>query len=308
MSNILNVTKLTKEYGKKTLFTAVDAITFSLKEKEILGFLGPNGSGKTTTIQMLLGALTPSSGTIEYFGQNFLENRSQILQQVTFASTYTQLPPVLTIEENLKIFGRIYGLNVKQIKANSLPLLEQLGIAHKYKERVATLSSGQLTRLMLVKALFTHPKIVLLDEPTASLDPDVAQEILQLLLKRRDEMGLSILFTSHKMQEVTELCDRVIFIKKGKIIANDVPEALAKQSGKFKLSLLIHEKMDHVERIALHKKYAYQIENHEIALTLDEHEIAQFLQELTNKELLYANVQIKQPSLEDYFLQIARDK
>src|SRR5690348_14608528 len=145
--SILSVTNLKKTYGKKKPFHAVNGISFELKSQEILGLLGPNGSGKTTTIQMLLGTLTPTEGSIVYFGKDFVQNRTEILQHVSFASTYTSLPFVLTVEENLKFFARLYCLSDSLERAK--PLLDRFGIYDKRKEKVSSLSAGQITRLML---------------------------------------------------------------------------------------------------------------------------------------------------------------
>ncbi len=298
----LKVTKLKKVYGKKKPFTAVNEISFELKEGEILGLLGPNGSGKTTTIQMLLGTLTKSGGEIVYFGKDFYKHRSEVLQSVSFASTYTSLPYILTIEENLKCFGYFYG--IKDVERRTAPLLERFGILDKKKEPIASLSAGQITRLMLVKAFFTNPKIVLLDEPTASLDPDVSLEVCKFLLEERDRTGLSILFTSHKMEEVAELCDRTIFLKKGNIIADDLPENLARSVSLFQLRLTIIDGMKRTVALANKLQIAHQLDHRSITLSLDEKKIPSFLNSLMQEGVSYATIQIKEPSLEDYFLKI----
>lgn len=241
MNPVVSVKKLKKVYGKKNPFVAVDEISFDLKEGEILGLLGPNGSGKTTTIQMLLGTLSATSGEIYYFGKEFTSNRHEILQQISFASTYTSLPHILTISENLRCFGLFYG--IKNSEERTLPLLERFDILDKKDLPVSSLSAGQVTRLMLVKAFFTEPKVVLLDEPTASLDPDVSVDVCKFLLEQREKTGLSILFTSHKMEEVAELCDRTIFLKAGKIIADDLPGNLARSISTHQLRLTIGDGM-----------------------------------------------------------------
>ncbi|MES2273790.1 MAG: ABC transporter ATP-binding protein [Chlamydiota bacterium] len=302
---ILSVKKLHKIYSGKIPFTAVDGISFDLGQGEILGLLGPNGSGKTTTIQMLLGTLSVTSGSILYFGKEFFHHRSEILQSVSFASTYTSLPYILTIEENLKVFGRLYGLSPKQALKKADPLLERFGIFEKKKRPISSLSAGQITRLMLVKAFFTDPKIVLLDEPTASLDPDVAREVCTFLSEERDRVGLSILFTSHKMEEVSELCDRAIFLKKGKIIADDLPENLAKSVSTHRLRLVIVDGLKRTEALAKAQGLKYAIELRSITFSLDEKEIPPFLGELMRLGVSYSHIQIEEPSLEDYFLQIA---
>lgn len=306
MSHVLSVKNLRKVYPGKKEHLAVDGISFELGKGEILGFLGPNGSGKTTTIQMLLGTLSISSGEIFYFGKNFETDRSEILQSISFASTYTSLPWLLTCAENLEVVGRLYGLNPKESAKKFDPLLERFGILDKKKSRVSSLSAGQVTRLMLVKAFFIDPKIVLLDEPTASLDPDVAREIIEFILEQRDKTELSIIFTSHKMEEATALCDRAIFLKEGKIIANDVPKKLAASVSTFRLRMIVLDDMQRVIELAEKKRRSYKIEHQTIEITIDEGEIPAFLNSLGQAEVTYSNIKIEEPSLEDYFLQIAR--
>lgn len=303
--SILSVQNLKKVYGKKNPFIAVNDISFDLKEGEVLGLLGPNGSGKTTTIQMLLGTLGATSGNIFYFGKDFFKNRSEVLQQISFASTYTSLPFVLTIEENLKCFGHLYG--IKDAKVKAAPLLERFGIADKLKTKVSALSAGQITRLMLVKAFFIQPKIVLLDEPTASLDPDVARDVCQFLMEQRDQAGLSILFTSHKMEEVASLCDRVIVLKKGNIIANDLPKNLARSISVFRLRLALIDGNAQAEALARGQNIPYTLEHNTLCCSLEEKQIPLFLNALMREGVAYASIQIEEPKLEDYFLKIAGD-
>ncbi len=308
MSQILQVKNLRKTYPGKVPFTAIDGIDFALREGEILGLLGPNGSGKTTTIQMLLGTLTYTSGTIHYFGQDFAQNRSSILQKVSFASTYTSLPYVLTVAENLEIFGLLYGYS--RIESAKLfdPLLERFGILDKRNSNVGSLSAGQVTRLMLVKAFFIEPRIVLLDEPTASLDPEIANDICSFIMERRDKQGISILFTSHKMEEVMEICDRTIFLKKGKIIADDLPENLAKSVSTFRIKLIITDGLKRTLAIVEKEGLRYTLDHRSIEISLDEEKIPNFIHSLSQANVVYASIKIEEPSLEDYFLQIAKAK
>jgi ABC-2 type transport system ATP-binding protein len=306
MTNVLEVKNLRKVYGKKPPFVAVDDISFFLKKGEILGLLGPNGSGKTTTIQMLLGTLGVTSGQIFYFGKDFFSHRSELMQHISFASTYTSLPYILTIDENLNCFGRFYGIPDVAKKAD--PLLKRFGIYDQKQKPVSALSAGQITRLMLVKAFFIEPKIVLLDEPTASLDPDVSIEVCNFLLEQREKTALSILFTSHKMEEVTELCDRTIFLKNGKIIADDLPEKLAKSVSSYELRLTIIDGMKRTIALAQKKEFPYRFEHRTIQLSLDDTEIPLFLNQLMQEGVSYASIQIKEPSLETYFLKIAEGK
>lgn len=304
---ILSVKHLTKIYPGKKPFKAIDDISFHLNKGEILGFLGPNGSGKTTTIQMLLGTLSTTSGSIFYFNKDLAIHRSEILERVSFASTYTSLPWILTVKENLEVFGCLYGFTRKESAQRFDPLLERFGILDKKNQRVSSLSAGQVTRLMLVKAFFIDPQVVLLDEPTASLDPDIARDICCFLVEQRNKKGLSILFSSHKMEEVMEICDRTIFLKQGKIIANDHPGILAKSVSSFRVRLIIADGLKRLVKIAHEQGLDYSLENRSIEVFIDEEKIPGFLQAITLAGVSYANIKIEEPSLEDFFLEIAKE-
>lgn len=304
---ILSVKDLCKIYPGKKRFVAVDKISFSLAEGEILGLLGPNGAGKTTTIQMLLSTLKPSSGSILYFGKDFFAHRSEILKQVVFASTYVSLPWMLTVEQNLKVFGMLYGIPVNEIPGRVDPLLEMFGIIEKKKVTVSKLSAGQITRLMMVKAFMVRPKIVLLDEPTASLDPDIAHDVCQFVLEQRDKYGTSILYTSHNMAEVAEVCDRVLFLQNGRIIADDIPDNLARSVSTSRIQLLVGDGLKRTISIAESLSLPYKVEHRSIEMELDEAQIAKLLTALAEARVSYTNINISQPTLEDYFLQVVEN-
>lgn len=306
MTCVLKVRDLTKCYPGTPPYLAVNRISFDLKKGEILGFLGPNGSGKTTTIQMLLGTLLTTSGTIHYFDRDFFLHREEVLQSISFASTYLSLPYILTLAENLEVLGFLYGLSRKESRRRFDPLLERFGIARYRNERVSVLSAGQVTRLMMVKAFFIDPKIVLLDEPTASLDPDISRDICEFLLEQREKTGLSILFTSHKMEEVAQVCDRVIFLDRGKIIADDVPENLAKKNAFFRVHLVILEDIQKAIDIAHQSKYLCKNDHRTIDVEMEETQIPHYLQNLSKANVIYSGIQIEEPSLDDYFLKVAR--
>lgn len=306
MTSILSVSHLSKTYPGQPPVHAVDGISFDLIEGKILGIVGPNGSGKTTTMQMLLGTLTPTSGDIKYFGKDFARNRSEALQHISFASTYTSLPWLLTVKENLDVFGFLYGMKRSESAASYEPLLKRFGISEKKNSAVASLSAGQITRLMLVKAFFIKPKIVLLDEPTASLDPDISQDICSFLLEHRDQYGTSILFSSHKMDEVMELCDQAIFLKTGKIIANDSPKALAKSLSGFRVRFIIIDGMKRALNIIDKEKLQAHVDHKTIEITIEEHRIPTLLNALAEAKVVYANIKIEEPTLEDFFLHMAR--
>lgn len=225
-SPVLQATNLSKRFGD---FTAVDNVSFSIKPGEILGLLGPNGAGKTTTIQMLLGLVTPTNGSIQMFGLDLSMHRENILRQVNFSSTYVSLPQALTVEENLWVVARLYGLAGIPRRVNDIvKKLEMEEFRHKVTRK---LSSGQMTRLTLAKAILTEPKLLFLDEPTASLDPDIAQKIRALLKEERRSSGLSILYTSHNMREMEEMSDRIIFLQHGKIVAEGTAQQIVTRFG-----------------------------------------------------------------------------
>ncbi len=221
MTPIAEVIGLTKFFGH---VRAVDNISFGMFEGEILGLIGPNGAGKTTTLQMLLGLTTPTSGEIRIFGLELASRREEILSNVNFSSSYISLPFSLTVRENLTVFSRLYG--VKRPKERIDELLRIFEIEGLKNTPVRRLSSGQITRVCLCKALLNSPRILFLDEPTASLDPDIADKTRKLLKRIKEEKGLSILYTSHNMKEMEEMSDRVIFMDKGRIIAIGRPDEI----------------------------------------------------------------------------------
>lgn len=305
MDPILQVKKLVKVYPGKISTPAVNNISFDLKKGEILGLLGPNGSGKTTTIQMLLGTLSITSGSVYYFGKDLNQDRSEILQKVTSANAYTSLPWILTVRENLEVFGRLYGLDPQSSLKKYEPLLDRFGILPQLNSPVSFLSAGQTTALMLVKAFFVEPSVVLLDEPTASLDPNIAKEICEFVLERKTK-GVSILFTSHKMEEAATMCDRTIFLKKGQIIANDIPKTLAQSVSACSLKLVVSKDMAKAVALAKYNQFFHEVEDTSINISIHENKIPDFLNNLSRNDIAYTSIRIEEPSLEDFFLQISR--
>jgi ABC-2 type transport system ATP-binding protein len=226
MLPIVQVNGLTKKFGD---FVAVDGVSFEIRQGEILGLLGPNGAGKTTTIQMLLGLITPTSGSIHMFGKDLATHREEILGQVNFSSTYISMPYALTVEENLKVVARLYGLS--DVSRRIDEVVKKLEMEEFRTKVTRKLSSGQMTRLTLAKAILTEPKVLLLDEPTGSLDPDIAHKIRAILKDVRRSAGLSILYTSHNMKEMEEMSDRIIFLQKGKIVAQGTAQEIMERFG-----------------------------------------------------------------------------
>lgn len=310
---MLRVTNLSKIFSSSSWFSkkepdfiAVNNISFSINEGEVVGLLGPNGAGKTTTIQMLIDVLTPTSGTISYFGKNFSAHRSEILQQVAFGSAYTNLPGKLTIRENLEIFARLYQVP-SHIRAQRINHYAELfGITQFLNRTSNTLSAGQKTRAMLAKTFMVHPKMVILDEPTSSLDPDIAHEVRSLIINHQKEHNLTVLLASHNMDEVTAICNRVIVLSKGTIIADDTPHHLARSISNAQVELIVADGLKRMVHYAQEQQITYRVRERIITFSIDERAIAPLLVALARLDVHYDAITIQKPTLEDYFLEIAR--
>lgn len=226
MDDIVEVRNLRKEFGETV---AVKDISFSVKRGEIFGLLGPNGAGKTTTIHMMLGLTRPSHGQIKIFGQDLEKNRVEILERCNFASAYVYLPWNLKVWENLYIFSEIYC--VKNPKDRINYLLDLFEITKLKDHITGTLSAGEQTRLNLCKAFLNEPEVLLLDEPTASLDPDLADKVRKILRQLQKEKSITVINTSHNMLDVTELCDRIVFVHNGEMIAEGKAHELMERFG-----------------------------------------------------------------------------
>lgn len=215
---LLDVRHLTKRFGD---FVAVDDVSFSVAPGEILGLLGPNGADKTTSIHMLLGLITPSAGEVVVFGKPFAEHREELLQQMNFTSPNVAFPYRLTVMENLRVFARLY--DIAQPLRRIDEMLALFGVEKLKHKVVAKLSSGENTRVGLCKAMMNKPRLLLLDEPTAYLDPEIAWQVKQVLLQAQREFGTAIVYTSHNMLEVERMCNRIVFLNHGRVIASGSP-------------------------------------------------------------------------------------
>jgi ABC-2 type transport system ATP-binding protein len=307
---ILSIQNLTKIYPPKDKglppFIAVDGISFSLKSGEILGLLGPNGAGKTTTIQMLLSTLKPTAGTITMLGKDFFKHRSELLQQVGFASTYSNLPDNLTVHENLVVHGHLCGLSGQELKKRIEKFLKVFDVYDQRNKEARSLSAGQKTRVLLAKAFMTHPAIVLLDEPTAALDPDICVEVRKFIRQQQQEYKTSILLTSHNMDEVAEVCDRILVLKNGRIIADNTPEALASSVSMARVGLMVGDGLKRTIAYAAQAGLRCDVQDRSITVYVKEHAISDFLMGIAKVGVVYSQIWIEKPSLEDYFLQIAK--
>ena len=225
----IEIKNLNKEYNN---ILAVKNINFTINKGSIVGLLGPNGCGKTTTIGMMLGLIKPNSGTVFINGQNIENenNRTKILEKVNFISPYVELPKKLTVEENLKVYGKLYG--VSNLKDKISDLMKELNLFEFKKRKTGQLSSGQKNRVSLAKALINEPEILFLDEPTASLDPDVGDYIRTYIENFASKKGTTILLASHNMNEVERLCNEVMMMKNGKIIDKGTCNSLINKHGR----------------------------------------------------------------------------
>ncbi len=225
----IEIRNLKKNYNK---ITAVKNINFNIKKGSIIGLLGPNGCGKTTTIGMMLGLIKPTMGTVFINGKNIdnENDRINILEKMNFISPYVELPKKLTVEENLKVYGRMYGVNNLQEKIFNL--MKELNLLDFKRRKTGELSSGQKNRVSLAKALINDPEILLLDEPTASLDPDVGDYIRSYIENFASKKNATILLASHNMNEVERLCHEVMMMKNGEIIDKDTCNNLINKHGR----------------------------------------------------------------------------
>ena len=227
MNTLVSVNNLSKNFSS---FEAVKEISFSINENEILGLLGPNGCGKTTTIGLMLGLLKPTSGEVIINGLNVEKNRINLLKKMNFISPYIELPKKLTVKENLMVYGKLYSVN--NINNRIDYLTETLRLSEFINKKTGELSSGQKNRVSLAKAVVNDPDILLLDEPTASLDPETGDFVRTFIEKISSEKKMSILLASHNMNEVKRLCKSILMMKDGKIIDRGTPSEIINKHGK----------------------------------------------------------------------------
>ena len=226
-NNVIEIRNLTKKFGN---LIAVDNISMDIIGGKITGILGGNGAGKTTTITMMLGLLLPTNGSIKVFSKNVANDRYSILHRINFSSPYVDLPKKLTVFQNLKVYSMLYGVNDSFLRIENLA--KDLNFQKLLNKKTGDLSSGQRTRILLAKSLLNEPEILFLDEPTASLDPDMGDRIRGYLQKYQKETKSTILLTSHNMDEVKRLCDEVLMMKNGKIVDEGSPNQLISRHGR----------------------------------------------------------------------------
>ena len=242
---VIQVSDLRKSFGA-TL--AVDGIDFVVPRAATAALLGGNGAGKTTTLSMLLGLLLPSAGHIRIFGEDMLRHRYRVLSRMNFSSPYVDLPHRLTVRQNLTVYGKLYGIT--SLVARIERLAEDLQIADFLDRQTGKLSAGQKTRVALAKALLNAPELLLLDEPTASLDPDTGDWVRRYLESYRDETGATLLIASHNMGEVERLCSEVMMMRRGRIVDRGSPRALIERYGRENLEQVFLDIARSGERLA----------------------------------------------------------
>ena len=300
---ILEVKDLKKSFQQNPV---IKGISFNMAEGEILGILGPNGAGKTTTLQMLLGILTPTSGAINVFGKDLSLHKSEILESMNFSSTYTDLPWRITVSENLTWTSWLYKIDDRTKRLNKIKEIFRLDKI--WHQPFGSLSAGQRTRVNLARSMVNFPKVLLLDEPTASLDPEVATYMREFFADQRTKFNTSIILTSHNMAEVEELCDRVIILKDGLIVGADSPANLAKKLEFSHLRLRVTKNSAELDKLITLRKLESVVDDKQYTITIKETLLPLFLYEVTKKNIGYTEISIDKPNLEDYFMKIAREK
>jgi ABC-2 type transport system ATP-binding protein len=299
---LLEVHDLVKDFGR---VRAVDGISFAIPRGKIIGLLGPNGAGKTTTIHMLLGITALTSGRITYFGKEFPRHRQECLQRINYASSFNTLQGRISVWENLLVFSLLYAIRNPEARIRKLAAYFEIGpFLHT---RYWDLSAGQKTRVNLIKALLNDPELILMDEPTASLDPDIADKTLSLIEEARRTSAMSILYTSHDMEEVNRICDEVIILDRGRIVAQDTPLGLTKRIQTAHLKLTFDGDLGVVEAFLAERGQRHRFP-HPYAVSIDTTEkmIPELIFGISERGIWITDIEVKKPTLEDVFLRIAR--
>ena len=304
---VKNLVKTFREKGKT--ITAVDGISFSVKKGEIFGLLGPNGAGKSTTINMLTGLLEKDSGTVKILGYEPEANWEYVKNNTNVATAYSWLSDVLSIRQNLKVYARLYGVNNQKEKINEmLELFELKNIADR---KVIRLSSGENTRAVLCKGLINSPKVLFLDECTVGLDPDIADKTREIIKEYQKRHDCTILFTSHYMYEVEELCDRIAFMSNGKIVRIDTSSNLKKLIKKHTVEIAVKKNIKLLREFLEEEGVDIIFEkNNSITfeVTTEDDKMYKVISKIFHKGFMLSNLHVKGPTLDDIFIKIARGK
>jgi ABC-2 type transport system ATP-binding protein len=303
MQALLRVERLVKDFGS---LRALNGVSFSVPKGIVMGLLGPNGAGKTTCIDILLGTTIPNAGEIEYFGRDFFSDRQACLRRINFASAYHNLQNRISVRQNLLVFAHLYEVDQPRKKIDEL--IEYFEVSDIADRRFGDLSAGQRTRVNLIKSLMNDPELILMDEPTASLDPDIADKTLSLIENLRRDRQLSILFTSHKMDEVSRICDEVIFLSKGEVVSRGTPLDLVKQLSETELRLSFEGDGRNLLPYLESMGHGFSFpRDFELVVTAPEQNIPRLLYEISGLGIAITDIDVHKPDLEDVFLQIARN-
>lgn len=304
---VYDLVKTFKEKGKEIV--AVDGISFKVKKGEMFGLLGPNGAGKSTTINILTGLLEKDSGTVKILGFEPEKNWEFVKNNSNVATAYSWLSDVLTIKQNLRVYAKLYGIKNHEQKINEL--LELFELKNVADRKIIRLSSGENTRAVLCKGLINNPKVLFLDECTVGLDPDIADKTRDIIKNYQKENDATILFTSHYMYEVEELCDRIAFMSNGKIISIDTSSNLKKLIKKHTVEIAV--KKDIKPLMEFLKTEGVEIifakDNSVLFEVTTEHDkMYKVISKIFHKGFMLSNLHVKGPTLDDVFIKIARQK
>ncbi|MBV9079798.1 MAG: ABC transporter ATP-binding protein [Elusimicrobia bacterium] len=283
---------------------AVDRIDFDIFPGEVVGFLGPNGAGKTTTIRMLLNILRPTDGELTIFGESFQRARESILRRMNASSGATTLPGKLSVLENLKVFGDMYGIAHPGRRIRELS--GRFDLESLLDRPLYALSTGQQVRVSLAKAFLNRPKLLLLDEPTSSLDPDVADRVRSLLMQAVREEETTVFLTSHNMSEVEKVCSRVVFLNEGRIQAQGTPKELARRIKRWTIHLRTRAPLADLGSLKEFEAIDVRIDHRDATIEIDSADVGPFLTHLVQRGAAIETISIREPTLEDFFLQSAR--
>lgn len=303
--SILSVHNLHKTYPKEKT-AALSGVSFDIKKGEIFGLLGPNGAGKSTAINIIAGLLLPDAGEVKVFGKDFFKAKSWCQNQMNICTAYANLPYPLTVEQNLRVFAKLYNVKNPEKKINEV--LNIFDIEHLRKKKISKLSAGQTARVNLCKALINDPKLLLLDEPTSSLDPETAISIRKRLKKLQKDRGLTILWTSHNMPEVEEVCDRIAFLLNGNLHVIDTPKNLLKMVKTQLVTVTLVEKTTFPKKNLPKDFRIISRESQMLVLEIPykADALPNLLQFLKKNNLPYIDLHIEPPSLEHVFMEIAK--
>jgi ABC-2 type transport system ATP-binding protein len=302
---ISNLRKSFKSINK--IVKAVDGISFQVKKGEIFGLLGVNGAGKSTTLNMLCGLILSDSGKIEMFGKDFFKHEEELRGQFNLATAYYSLSGNLTVRQNLKVYARLY--NVKNPEKKIKELTEKFLFTKHFDTRVRSLSSGEKTKLVLIKSLLNDPKLLFLDECTAGLDPDVAEIVRDHIMEYNKETGCTIIFTSHYMQEVEQMCNRIAFMDKGKIVKIGKAKDLINELETQRIQIHFSKKIEKAKQILRNENIKFEVPDKGVLsfqIKNREKIVYPILEKFVKAQIPFDDLHLNKPTLEEYFIKQSR--